>query len=165
MFFLNIYLSNCCIAMTIINYTYTHIHVQYILTQWIKRLKGCVWEGVGDQTELQYIDPHSYSHQYFVFLVLQSCSTEGPGAQLFAGWWLSLPHLVSNSSDLQLNRRSLGPLLPGGGFLYHILSLTHLIHNSSNLQLMWLPVITELYNSSIALSIFGMTCLIVIKRK
>ena len=26
----------------------------------------------------------------------------GPGAQLSAGWWLSLPHLVSNSSDIQL---------------------------------------------------------------
>ena len=29
----------------------------------------------------------------------------------------------------------------------------------------WLPVFTELYNSSIANSIFGMACLIVIKRK
>ena len=43
----------------------------------------------------------------------------GPGAQLSAGCWLSLPHLVINSSDLQL----------------------------------WLPVSTELYNSSIAHSI------------
>ena len=34
-------------------------------------LKGwCVWEGVGDRTELQYIDPHSYGHQRCVFLVL-----------------------------------------------------------------------------------------------
>ena len=24
--------------------------------------KGCVWEGVGDRTELQHIDPHSYGH-------------------------------------------------------------------------------------------------------
>ena len=32
--------------------------------------KGCVWEGVGDRTELQYIDPHSYGHQRCVFLVL-----------------------------------------------------------------------------------------------
>ena len=66
-----------------------HIHAEYMLTQWIKTsedffkkiylslyLKGlCVWEGVGDQTELQYIDPHSYGHQRCVFLVLQSCST------------------------------------------------------------------------------------------
>ena len=69
----------------------------------------------------------------------------------------SLPHLVSNSSDLRLNRGSreplllgggfpyhtclqlfwsptqsgsLGPILLGGGFLYHILSLTRLISNS-----------------------------------
>ena len=59
-------------------------------------------EGVGDRTELQHIDPHSYGHQHCVFLVLQGCSTGGPGTQLSAGWWLSLPHFVSNSSDLQL---------------------------------------------------------------
>ena len=61
-----------------------------------------MWEGDGDRTELQYIDPHSYGHQCCVFLVLQCCSTGGPGAQLFAEYWFSLPHLVSNSSDLQL---------------------------------------------------------------
>ena len=65
-------------------------------------LIGCVWEGVEDRTELQYIDPHSYGHQRCVFFVLQGCSTGGPGAQLSAWWWLSLPHLVSNSSALQL---------------------------------------------------------------
>ena len=54
-----------------------------------------------------------------------------------ARWWLSLPHLFSNSSALKL-----------------VCSPTH-----------WLPVCTELYNSSIAHSIFGMACLIVIKRK
>ena len=47
-----------------------------------------------------------------------------------AGWWLSLPHPVFNLSDLQLHRGSRRPLLPGGGFPYHILSLTHLISNS-----------------------------------
>ena len=47
-----------------------------------------------------------------------------------AGWWLSLPHLVSNPSDLQLIWGSRGPLLPGGGFLYHILSPTSLNINS-----------------------------------
>ena len=61
-----------------------------------------MWEGVGDRTELRHIDPHSYGHQRCVFLVLHGCSTGGPGAQLSAGWWLSLLHLVSNSSDLQL---------------------------------------------------------------
>ena len=105
-----------------------------------------MWEGVGDRTELQYIDPHSYGHQGCVFLVFQGCSTGGPGAQLSAECWLSLPRLVSNSSDLQLNRGSRGPLLPGGGFLYHIsptsLTPTHLV-----------PVFTELYECSIAHSI------------
>ena len=33
-----------------------------------------------------------------------------------AGWWLSLPHLVSNSADLLINRGSRGLLLLGGGF-------------------------------------------------
>ena len=55
-----------------------------------------LWEGVGDRTELQHIDPHSYDHQRCAFLVLQGCSTGGPGAELSAECWLSLPHLVSN---------------------------------------------------------------------
>ena len=88
-----------------------HIHAEHILTQWIKTsedffrkiylslyLKGsCVREGVGDRTELQYIDSHSYGHQRCVFLVLQGCSTGGP-----ALCWMMffLPHLVSNGSGL-----------------------------------------------------------------
>ena len=129
-----------------------------------KRLfKVLLWEGVGDQTELQYIDPHSYGRQRCVFLVLQGCSTRGPGAQLSAGWWLSLlhlitnfsgpqliralrapfaglslPHLISNFSGYQLTR---GPRAPSAwcGFPYHISSLSPTV---------WLPVLTELYNSS-----------------
>ena len=79
-----------------------------------------MWEGVGDWTELQHIDPHSYGHQHF-FPVLLGCSTGGLASLgagflyriLFptrlipnwligglrfssAGCWLSLPHLVSN---------------------------------------------------------------------
>ena len=33
-----------------------------------------MWEGVGDRTKLQHIDPDSYGHQRCVFLVLQCCS-------------------------------------------------------------------------------------------
>ena len=51
-----------------------------------------------------------------VFLVLQGCSTGGPGTQLSAGWWLSLLHLLSNFSGPQLNRGPRGPLRPGVAF-------------------------------------------------
>ena len=47
------------------------------------------------------LTPHSYGHQRCVFLVLLCCSTGGPGVQLSAGCWLSLPHLVFKLSDLQ----------------------------------------------------------------
>ena len=62
--------------------------------------KGCVWEWVGDRTELQHIDPHSYGHQRF-FPVLLGCSTGAWGTSL-SGCWFSLPHLISNWPDLQL---------------------------------------------------------------
>ena len=52
-------------------------------------------------------------------------------------WGPSLSGTCSHSSVFsptglvsKLNRGSRGPLLLGGGFLYHILSLTHLISNS-----------------------------------
>ena len=104
-----------------------------------KRLfKVLLWEGVGDRTELQYIDPLSYGRQRCVFLVLQGFSTGGQGAQLSAGWWLSLLHLISNFSGPQLIR---APRAPSAwcGSPYHISSLTPTV---------WLLVLTELYNSS-----------------
>ena len=83
----------------------TYICAEYILTQWIKTnedfykkiylslyCKVCVWEGVGDRTELQYIDPHSYGHQRCVFLVLLMLNRR-PGGPLC---WLSLLHLITN---------------------------------------------------------------------
>ena len=141
----------------------------------------CVWEGVGDRTELQYIDPHSYGHQRCVFLVLLMLN-QRPGGPLCwlsllhlitnwsgpqtpsgvprapsVGWWLSLPHLVSNSSDLQLTGGPEGPFCwvvafsttsclrllwsptqsgvpraPSAGWW---LSLPHLVLNFSDLQL------------------------------
>ena len=54
-----------------------------------------MWEGVGDRTELQHIDPHSYGHQGCVFLVLQGCSTGGWWGKLSAKCWFPQPHLVS----------------------------------------------------------------------
>ena len=48
------------------------------------------------------------------------CSTGGPAAQLSAGWWLSLLHLISNFLGPQLIRA------PSAwcGFPYHISSIT-----------------------------------------
>ena len=104
-----------------------------------KRLCGVLlWEGVGDRTELQYIDPHSYGRQRCVFLVLQGRPTGGPEAHS-AGWWLSLLHLISIFSEPQFNR---GLRAPSAwcGFPYHISSIT-----SSELSAT--SVLTELYNS------------------
>ena len=82
-----------------------------------------LWEGAGDRTETAIFWPHSYGRQRCVFLVLQHCSTEGPGTQLSAGWWLSLLHLISIFSGPQFNR---GPRAPSAwcGFPYHISSIT-----------------------------------------
>ena len=81
-----------------------------------------MWEGVGDQTELQHIDPLSIGHNCVSFLFSWSaqplwvlvfstasylqlvwspnCSIGGLRAPS-AGCWLFLPHLVSNWSGLQ----------------------------------------------------------------
>ena len=109
--------------------------------------KVCVWKGVGDWTELQYIDPHSYGHQHCVFLVLQGCSTGGPWDQLSAGWWLSLPHLVSNSSDLQLS---------------DLLSSLSYIIVQSPAQYLFSWLARPEYATS---GIFGLACLIIIKQE
>ena len=63
------------------------------------------------------------------------------------------------SPTSQIPNSSGAPRAPSAG-----LSLPHLISKFSGSQL-WLPVFTELYNSSIAHSIFGMACLIIITRK
>ena len=86
-----------------------------------------MWEGVGDRTQLQYIDPHSYGRQRCVFLVLQGCSTGGPEAHS-AGWWLSLLHLFSNFSGPQLIEGSKGPL-------------HRAFSSTSNQQLLWTPTL------------------------
>ena len=99
-------------------------------------LKVCVWEGVGDRTELQYIDPHSYGHQRCVFLVRLMLNRK-PGGSLC---WLSLLHLISNFSGPQLIR------VPEGPFGLAWLSLPHLISNLA--PTVWLFVLTELYNSA-----------------
>ena len=75
------------------------------------------------EQRLQYIDPHSYVHQRYVFLVLQGCSTGGPEAH-YAGCGLSLPHLVTNGSPKLLG----SPRTPAGWCsLYCILPPTRLL--------------------------------------
>ena len=69
------------------------------------------------------------------------CSTGGPEAHS-AGCWLSLLHLISNFSALQLNR---------GGVPFGLvwLSLPHRVYNSvRSLTATLTSVLTELYNSS-----------------
>ena len=65
--------------------------------------KGCVWEGVGDRTEQQHVDPHSISHN----------------SVSFPFSWAAQPEAK-------------GPTLLGAGFFYRILSPTGLISNWLN---------------------------------
>ena len=101
-------------------------------------LKGlCVRGSWRSNRTATYWPPHSYGHQRF-FSVLQGCSTGGPRAQLSAGCWLSLPHLVSKLSDLQT--QSGAPRAPSARCW---LSLPQLVSN-------WLNFLcTQLYNSSL----------------
>ena len=111
--------------------------------QWIKTIedffkkiylslycKVCVWEGIGDWTKTAtYWPPQPLGTLPCVVLVPLGCSTGGLGAQPL-GDMFPFQHLLTNWSDLQTQSGSRGALLPGGGFLYHILSLTRLIFNS-----------------------------------
>ena len=63
--------------------------------------KDCVWEGVGERTELQHIDPHSIGHNCVSFLFSWAAQPGGWGPSL-SGCWFPPPHLISNSSDPQL---------------------------------------------------------------
>ena len=118
-------------------------------------LKVLLWEGVGDQTELQYIDPPllwpsvlclsrspgllnlrprgplRWIRAFSTASCHQRVSKLTPGSQgplLLGGGFLY--HILSPTGLVsKLNWGSRGSLLQGGGFLYHILSLTHLISN------------------------------------
>ena len=98
-------------------------------------------KGVGDRTDMQHIDPHSYGHQRF-FPVLLGCSTGGLGSQPL--WYMFL----NPASSLQL---VWSPTLNRGpeGSLCWVLAFS----TASCLQLAWSPnwlnfLCTELYNSS-----------------
>ena len=77
------------------------------MTQFFRKIylsrywKGCVWEGVGDRTELQHMDPHSIGHNRVSFPFSWAAQPGAWGPSL-SGCWFSLPHLISNWSNLQL---------------------------------------------------------------
>ena len=93
-----------------------------------------MWEEVGDRTELQYIDPHSYGRQHCVFLILQGCSTGRPLCLVICNI-SSATSLDPNSSGPQW------PLRPNVAF-----PITSYLLTPS--PTVWLFVLTELYNSS-----------------
>ena len=126
--------------------------------------KGCVWEGVGDWTELQHNDPHSMAITAFLSRSpgllnrgprgLVSLG-HGPHSSIFspnataqlgawgppsAGCWFSLPHLISNWLELPVHR----------------VILLFYAHSISSYN--W-PM--EYATSAV----FGMACLIIIERK
>ena len=97
------------------------------------------------EQRLQHIDPHSIGHNRisFPFSWAAQPGTWGPGdpASWGAGFLyriLSLTRLIPNCSVGGLRAPSAGCWL----------SLPHLVINWSGLQSNWLPVFTELYNSS-----------------
>ena len=89
--------------------------------------KGCVCERVLEtEQRLQYIDPPLLWPSALCLSCSPGLLTRRPGGPLC---WLSLLHLVSLIWS-PTHWGSRGPLLPGGGFLYHILPPTSLISNS-----------------------------------
>ena len=79
----------------------------------------------------------AFSVVSFSFSRAAQPEAQEPGAQLSAGWWLSLLHLIGNYSGPQLNRRP-EPLRLDVAFP------THLVYYSVRS----LTVLIELYNSS-----------------
>ena len=75
----------------------------YLSVYW----KGCVWEGVGDWTELLHIDPFSYGHNSVSFLFSWAAS-RGRGGPASAGKLFSFQHLLSNSSEALKSNCSIG---------------------------------------------------------
>ena len=94
-----------------------------------------MWEGVGDRTELQHIDPHSIGHNRVSF-PFSWAAQRGPGGppSLGAGFLyriLSPTHLIPNCNC------SIGGLRAHSAGCW--LSLSHLVSNSSDPQLVWSP--------------------------
>ena len=147
----------------------------FIWKVWKGLLKVLLWEGVGDWTKTAtYWPPQSLRTSPCVVLVLLGCSTGGLGAQPL--WdMFSFQHLLTNWSPNSLGGPE-GPFCWVGAFsttscLQLIWSPTQsgvpkgpfcrvvAFSTTSFLEVLWsptnwFPVSTELYNSSIAHSIF-----------
>ena len=105
-------------------------------------LKVCVWEGVGDRTELKYFDPHSYGRQCCVFLVLLMLNRRpwGPLCWVLAFFTASYQQLLWTPIQSGL------PMTPSAGCGFY---LPHLVFSHPNSTVTVLTsVLTELYNSS-----------------
>ena len=87
-----------CMQNTTTQWRRATVFLKNILSHTTLSIKGCVWEGVGDQTELQHIDPHSIGHKHVTF-----------------------PFSWAAQQGV------LGPTLLCSGFLYRILSPTCLV--------------------------------------
>ena len=114
-------------------------------------LKVLLWEGVGDRTELQHIDPNFYGHNSvsFPFSWAAQLGTWGPS---LSGTCSSFQHLLPNWSELQLlNQGSWRPPLLGAGFLYRILSPTDWTSCAPSYIIIWHPLFF-LWASQIALN-------------
>ena len=103
-----------------------------------------LWEGVGDQTELQYIDPHSYGRLRSPGLLNGRPSRpplllNGRPKGSALSWMMAF--FTASYHQLVSKATSGVPRAPSAwrGFPYHISSLTPTV---------WLLVLTELYNSS-----------------
>ena len=87
-----------------------------------------MWEGVGDRTELQYIDLNSpFGHSRVSFSFSRAAQPEAWGPSLLGAGFL---YRILSPTGLvpKLHRGSRGPLLLVGGFPYH-----------TCLQLVWSP--------------------------
>ena len=84
--------------------------------------KGCVWEGVGDRTEQQHSDPHSYGHNSFLSRSPRMFN-RGLGDPASLG---HDPHSSIFSPIATAQSGVWGPPLLGAGSLYRILSPTDL---------------------------------------
>ena len=116
----------------------------FICNVWKGLLNVCVWEGVGDRTELKYFDPHSYGRQRCVFLVLLMLNRGawGPLCWVLAFFTASYQQLLWSPNSIGVPKGPLGRVW---------LSLPQLVYNSvsnCNCNSNSTVVLTALYNSS-----------------